>query len=175
MTVPLTQEYVRQILDYDPVSGIFIWRHRTDVMAKWNTRYAGARAGSIAIGSRGGVRFLIAINKKQYPAAKIAWPHHYGTWPEAIVDHANTNPLDNGLLNLRLATPPQNGWNTSKHKNNTSGFKGVDFRPERQKWRARIRVGNTRLNLGHFTHLQDAVAAYQQAATQFHDTFARTT
>ena len=40
MTVDQADE-VRAALDYDPVSGMFTWRHRLERSRAWNTRYAG--------------------------------------------------------------------------------------------------------------------------------------
>jgi hypothetical protein len=56
-----------------------------------------------------------------------------------IIDHINHNPLDNRKSNLRIATKITNGQNSiKKDKACSSKFKGVNFRPDRNKWRSYI-------------------------------------
>ncbi|MFC7799198.1 HNH endonuclease [Bacillus subtilis] len=58
-----------------------------------------------------------------------------------IVDHINGNGLDNRRVNLRLANYSDNAANVKLNKNNTSGYKGVNYRRERSLWRTEIRKG----------------------------------
>ena len=44
------------------------------------------------------------------------------------VDHRDGNKLDNRRKNLRVATKSQNQANARKHRDNKSGFKGVEPR-----------------------------------------------
>lgn len=75
---------------------------------------------------------------------------------EIVVDHIDRNPLNNCRSNLRTATRAQNSYNTGIKISNTSGAVGVDYRKDRKKWRATIRVGGIKLSLGHFNSLQEA-------------------
>lgn len=92
---------------------------------------------------------------------------------EMEVDHINGDKLDNRRKNLRLCTRQQNLWNTRSRHTNTSGFKGVDFRPQKNKFRARIRIGHRRLFLGYFNNAADAGEAYNKAAELHHGEFKR--
>lgn len=47
-----------------------------------------------------------------------------------IVDHMDRNPANNNYQNLRWTTISGNNRNTSKPKNNSSGYKGVCFKKE---------------------------------------------
>jgi DNA-binding CsgD family transcriptional regulator len=86
------------------------------------------------------------------------------------VDHINNNGLDNRRCNLRLCTHAENMRNRKKHKNNSSGFKGVY--PEGNRWSARITSNGVRHNLGVFETREEAHAAYVAGAQRLHGAFA---
>jgi hypothetical protein len=58
-------------------------------------------------------------------------------------------------------------------KNNTSGYKGVDWHPQTQKWRASITINRQRKSLGLFHKKEDAALAYNESAPIYHGEFAR--
>lgn len=80
------------------------------------------------------------------------------------IDHIDRNPLNNCRLNLRYVTHHQNMMNTSKQKNNTSGFRGVTWDRHAKKWAAQIFVNGKHLHLGLYTDIMDAAAAYKAEA-----------
>lgn len=88
------------------------------------------------------------------------------------VDHIDGNPLNNRLLNLRLATRSQNCINTGKPKNNTSGFKGVSFHQKTSKWIARIGYQCERKFLGYYSTAEEAAKAYNKAAIELFGEYA---
>lgn len=75
------------------------------------------------------------------------------------VDHINLNTLDNRLCNLRIVTHQQNQCNQPLQKNNTSGVSGVSYYPPRQKYRARIKIGQHEIHLGYYEGFEQAVQA----------------
>jgi hypothetical protein len=92
---------------------------------------------------------------------------------EMEVDHIDGNPLNNQRSNLRLVTPSQNACNVPRRCDNHSGYKGVGWSKIVGKWRARImKEGKTRY-LGYFDNVEDAAAAYVEAAKKLHGVFAR--
>jgi len=94
--------------------------------------------------------------------------------PEGLdVDHINTNKLDNRRENLRIATHKQNCKNKNKYSNNKSGFKGVSFDKQKQKFRARISIDGKYKHLGLFATADGAHECYKQAAIQHNGEFAR--
>jgi len=80
------------------------------------------------------------------------------------VDHINGNKLDNRKSNLRIVEEKYNHLNIAKRCTNKSGHKGVDWRPEKQKWRARINLHKKAYSLGHYDNIVDAIEAYNKAA-----------
>lgn len=168
----ITAEYVRARLDYDPETGIFRWRLRTERHQHdkgWNTKYAGTIAGTL--NAHGYI--IIVLDGEKIGAHRLAWLHVHGEWPPRQIDHVDTDTANNAIENLRLATTSQNGCNAPKKRNNMSGVKGVHWDASRQKWMASICANGERKNLGRFDDIDDAAAAYAEAAHRLHGEFAR--
>lgn len=85
------------------------------------------------------------------------------------IDHINSQKLDNQRHNLRLATRSQNMANKPQHKDNSTGFKGVERLPS-GNYRARFRFSS----LGVFNTDTEAAIAYDIAATNYYGEFAFT-
>jgi hypothetical protein len=90
-----------------------------------------------------------------------------------LVDHRNSNSLDNRKVNLRPATRSENQHNRQKRKNTSSKFKGVSFNKRLRKWNAYINTAGKRKNLGTFVLEIAAAKAYDEAARLYHGEFAR--
>lgn len=167
MTTQLTVERLREILDYDPTTGLFTWKNET----RWRgMRYSkGDPAGSPH--AEGYV--TIAIDGRKYLAHRLAWFYVAGVWPEGRLDHRNMNRNDNRWENLRRASAAQNGANRVKGRNNTSGFKGVSWDKKKSKWASNIMKDRKNYFLGYFRTPEEAHAAYVIAADRLHGQFAR--
>lgn len=88
-------------------------------------------------------------------------------------DHIDGNGLNNRRDNLRLSTKTQNSRNCRLSSKNTSGFKGVHYRPDKRKWDAKISVNNKTIFLGYFDTPEEASDAYHAAAIKYFGEFAR--
>ena len=65
-------------------------------------------------------------------------------------------------------TRSENSQNKQLQKNNSSGFRGVDWHKTNQKWRAKIKIKNQLYHLGYFDSIEDAAKAYQDASEKLH-------
>jgi HNH endonuclease/AP2 domain len=94
--------------------------------------------------------------------------------PEGIqIDHKDGVGLNNQRGNLRLATDSQSNCNRGKSCGCSSKFKGVSWRKDMQRWHAQImHLGVTR-HLGYFKYEKVAALAYDFAARELHEGFAK--
>jgi len=164
----LSVERLRELLDYDPTTGILTWKVR--------------RGGKARAGSRGGGRhskgyLQISIDGVRHFAHRLAWAIHHGAMPPRgiQVDHMDGNPANNRIDNLRLATHAENQRNRQNlGRRNSSGSTGVAWYIRDQKWRARIKVNGKTIHLGLFTNKQDAIEARRLAEAKHFGEFAPT-
>ncbi len=75
------------------------------------------------------------------------------------VDHIDGNKNNNNANNLRWATHSENNRNKQLDKNNTSGYKGVDFMKTRNKWRSRLTINKKNVFYGVFDTFEEAYNA----------------
>lgn len=152
---------LRECVDYDPETGLFIWRYRADRLPRWNTRYAGTVAGHL---SKDGRR-RIELDRK-YLASRLAWLYMTGGWPKDRIDHINGDPSDNRFANLRECTQAQNMQNRLPNQTNESGHIGVRW--SKGKWQARIAIDGNQIHLGRYNDLSKAIRAYEMAKPAYH-------
>lgn len=161
----ITVETVRELLQYDPLTGEMTWR-----ISKASFIKPGAIAGT---STKKGYR-TITINYRIYGVHRLAWLMMTGSWPEHEIDHINGDPGDNRWINLRHATRSQNGMNTRCHIDNACGLKGVNWHKSNRRWRAAIKIDGRIKHLGLFDDKEAAHAAYQKAAEHAFGSFAKT-
>ncbi len=162
----LTGSYVFSLLRYDWNEGVFYWK-----VSRSNVRKIGTVAGGPGIN---GKYWQIRIDGKLYNAHVLAWLLVTGVYPTCKVDHKDGDGLNNRFNNLRLASDTQNAQNTKKRSDNKSGFKGVSWHSQQNKWRAVITINKKNKHLGTFYNIQDAASAYESAAKKYFGDFART-
>jgi hypothetical protein len=148
----LTPERLREVLDYDPETGVFRWK----IVPRGKRK-----AGDVAGGYNQLGYLVIGIDREIYRAQRLVWLYVYGHWPTKPLDHINRDKTDNRLSNLREVTPSQNSWNSSLFRNNTSGVKGVY--KVGKKWRVLIQSNGRRKSLGTYDTVERACAIYRKA------------
>lgn len=114
---------LRELLDYDPASGVFRWRHTTRGYVQ-KGRVAGCYTKNWYVN--------ICVRGRNYGAHRLAWLYVHGEWPPKFIDHVNGDLSDNRIANLRPATRAQNGANRKLESNSSSGLKGVSWHKGRK-------------------------------------------
>jgi hypothetical protein len=155
----LTAQRLRELLDYDPETGIFRWRKARSTMA------AGRRAGCQNDKYR-----TICIDRVHHLAHRLAWLYVHGEHPPQEIDHVNGDSSDCRIANLRSCTPRQNSRN--RRGRGAGGLKGVT-QPTQGRWRAMIYLDGKNTHLGFFGTKEEAAAAYDAVARRHFGEFAR--
>lgn len=112
----------------------------------------------------------VKIKGYSFTVHRICWYLFYGDIP-SLIDHINGVRDDNRIVNLRAATHSQNGMNRPLQSDNTSGFKGVTFHKECNKYKAQIKVNKVYKYLGLYKTPEEAHQAYLTASKEFHGEF----
>jgi hypothetical protein len=160
----LTQEKLKEILHYDPETGLFTWLKPTSNRVK-----AGAVCSTVA---RIGYVIIGVMGKRQY-AHRLAWLYMTGEWPSDQVDHANCDKTDNGWSNLRIAGKSRNMQNIGIRSNNSSGFTGVGYHKQTGRWRAFVVSAGKMVHVGLFDTIEEAARAREAAAVERYGEFYR--
>lgn len=122
----LTLERLKEVLDYDPATGVFRWK----VRPYFNSRkYPGDIAGSLKVHGRAAGFRYISIDSRSYMANQLAWFYMTGEWAPGWVGMKNRDRTDLRFENLRLVP---------------TGGRGHDFRTleGRTKYRRAFREAN---------------------------------
>lgn len=150
----LSHEYLLEILEYFPDTGIFVWKVK--------------QARCIGIGKEAGYRhkptgrYRIVINNIQYLRSRLAWFYVHGKWPKAPkdqIDHRNMIKDDDRIENLREANSQENQWNAVQRRKDDLP-KGI-YR-HGNKFKVELKHGNKLKYLGLFSNLEDAIKIRNQ-------------
>jgi len=152
----ITSGEAKAFLDYNPYSGLFLWKIRAGARAM-----IGTEAGHIYNGYR-----FIKFKGRHYRAHRLAWLIVYGEWPLEI-DHINGIRHDNRMKNLRVVTSQENNRNRTIPSNNTSGVMGVSWNITAKKWKAKIEGNGKQIYLGIFNLKEDAIKARKEAEIKY--------
>lgn len=154
----LTAERLREVLHYEPQTGVFTRLVRTS---------HNMRVGDVA-GTRLKAGYIqVGIDGKNYYAHRLAFLYMTGKWPEHEADHRGGDRADNRWQNLRDATRSLNQQNLrAPQRNNSTGRLGV--RLIGGKFAAVIYANGKARHLGTFADPDTAHAAYVKAKRALH-------
>ncbi len=115
MSTMLTAERLRELLHYDPETGLF---------TRKTTTSSRASAGGV-VGLRPTKKgyWSVCVEGRRYLSHQLAWFWMTGQWPDPECDHRDTDPSNNRWVNLREATRSQQCANQRRRSDNSSGSK----------------------------------------------------
>ena len=152
----ITQERLKELLSYDPLTGVFLWM----------VKRCNKRPGDVAGCNKNRNYTVVYVEGRFYRAHRLAWFYMTGGWAEEI-DHKNGIKTDNSFSNLRDVTHSVNGQNQRKARSdNKLGFLGVSKR--RGGFRSVIKANGKYLHLGDFKTPELAYSAYLEAKRKLH-------
>ena len=151
--------FVKDIFEYDPLTGIISWKYHK------HAKRIGTSAGSVRPDKKGIIlQFTHEGKKYAFQGARVVWFLHTNTDPgDKCLDHINGDRNDNRFDNLRLATHRENTWNRR-------GVKG--YSRNRNSWRVDIRSFGVSLACGSFKTEEEASAFYKEKVLELRKDFA---
>lgn len=152
----LTKTMLLASLDYHPETGTFTRRKAA------GGQPVGSLAGAL---NKMGYRQISVAGKLHY-AHRLVWLAETGAFPEDVIDHVNRVKDDNRISNLRVVSHKQNMENTGLYAHNTSGYKGVIWDKQTNKWLARVIHSGKQVFAGRFENAYDAHQAYTRKVAQ---------
>ena len=150
------ETYLRQILEYDPDTGLLHWKAGHIRAGKQAFTYKNKRGYLCSNVRFGGVPQTLS-------AHRVAWALHHGAYPSGQIDHINGVRTDNRISNLRDITHAENAMNKAMSPLNTSGVNGVYYHAQTGKWCAQISAFGKKIGLGLFESKENAVIARKAA------------
>lgn len=161
----LTQERLKELLYYDPDTGVFTRK-----------TCRGGKSKGVNVGAKTKKGYVRAgIDGVSIMGHRLAWLYMYGAFPFGQIDHINHVRDDNRISNLRAVSNIDNHKNKALSKRNTSGATGVCWYKPLNKWHAQIMVKFKQVHLGYFSDKKDAVNSRKAAEKKygFHENHGR--
>jgi hypothetical protein len=157
MREQITAARLRELLHYDPETGVF-----TSLTNRRRMR-AGAIVGRV---SNVWGHLSVMLDRKHYLLHRLAFLYMTGKWPEHVVDHINGDSADNRWVNLRDVPQSLNAQNQrGPMTTNRSGYLGVAV--EKGRYLANIQTGSLRIRKS-FQTPEEAHAYYLELKRQVH-------
>ena len=148
----LTQDRLRELLEYHPETGKFIWRVAPTPNIK---------AGSVAGYARTNGTNRIQIDDATYSAGPLAIFFATGSWPTGRLIYLNGDRSDARLLNL-VEQPSPVALKIARQAD-PQGFRGVSFHKREGKYQAHVTVNGRQRYVGLYETPQAAQGALREA------------
>ena len=132
--------HISSLATYDPINGK-IYSKVSNSNVKTGEELRGT------IDERGYIR--VGLDGKTYTLHRLAFLLMKEVLPEQV-DHINRDKSDNRWSNLRGCNQVQNQWNIGKRSTNTSGYKNVSWRKQRNTWIGRFKYNGETYHVGSF-------------------------
>lgn len=152
----LTQERLKSLLSYDPISGSVRWREYRS-----GTRSFDREAGHL---NEQGYRML-CVDREHILAHRVIWMYVHGRWPLHFIDHIDGNRSNNSIANLREASDLQNARNAL-----AKGFY-LEKRVKSRPYVVEIKVRRKKIQVGRFATESAARTAYLEATRKYFGEF----
>ena len=147
MKESLTQDELKQLLRYNPETGLF-----TRVKKSANGR---AKVGDIAGGYDLNGYNTIKLNGSRYYGHRLVWLYVYGYFPKEI-DHIDRNKSNNKLSNLRSVTRKENMLNKPSY---LGEYRGIWFNKKWNNHQVYARIDGKAIYCGSFKTKDEAMRA----------------
>jgi hypothetical protein len=162
MSDALTASKLRELVFYDPDTGVFLW-----LKSRSGTNGVGEPVGCI---DKSRDTVVMTVNGVRCFAHRAAFLYMTGKWPTYEVDHINGNRLDNRWQNLRDVPRLINQQNIRKAigKNCSERLLGTSFNKAKKKWTACIGQAGKTIHLGSFDTPEQAHERYLAKKREIH-------
>jgi hypothetical protein len=155
MTKEVTAQRLRELISYDPQTGLF-----SRILKNGRTRATGT------LDTDGYIR--LCIDWRIHAAARLAHLYMTGSLPIHDMDHINGKRSDNRWENLREVPRRMNIENQRKAMSSSkSGILGAFW--DRGKWVAKIGINGKVIHLGRFSSVEEAHEIYLAAKRRHHE------
>lgn len=155
----IAADRLKQLVHYDPDAGKF---------ARLIQRTS---AKSTGWPDKAGYLYMM-LDGRSYPLHRLAWLYMTGRWPGGDIDHIDGVKTNNRFRNLRDVPTNFNMQNERRARiNNRFGLMGVQFRKDRGKYIAVLKVDGSTRRFGAFDTPEEAHAAYLEAKRIHHPGF----
>lgn len=144
----LSQELVKEYLDYDETTGHLTWIKKPSKKI-----YINSRAGSL---HKSGYRQIYFMGKT-YPEHRLIWLWVYGVMPTHEIDHINHIRDDNRLCNLREVTRAENSRNRTRQRTRIDEA-GIWWCKRRKRYIAEITFNQKKVFQRSFVSIDEAIS-----------------
>lgn len=153
----LTQERLKELLDYDTETGLF-----TRKISLTGSVKEGDIAGSIM--NTGYIE--VSVDGQRWLGHRLAFLFMEGSVPK-YVDHVNGDRADNSWSNLRACTRSQNMFNCTVRKHSSTGIKNVGLHKKSGLYNVRIKIKGVVKSFGYYKDIELAELVAEEARDKY--------